>query len=138
MVKQAGCIAYLPTAPLKCCGSQGDVITLNEVYQVDLISPTRQHQARTATNSVYKHVDCGRNPKSSQGGQSLGYQKASKVADSFAYNCNCGQLKWPNLPNIYPGWEFMDTLRQSKAEAHRAQGIVEKLQRILAERLFGY
>ena len=58
-------------------------------------------------------------------------------------------MKWPQLLQVDPGREFMGTvtkvmennktsIRRGRTEIHRDQAIVERFNRTLAERLFGY
>ena len=60
-----------------------------------------------------------------------------------------GPLKWPQLLQVDRGREFMGTvtkvmennktaIRRGRTEIHRDQAIVERFNRPLAERLFGY
>ena len=59
-------------------------------------------------------------------------------------------MKWPQLLQVDPGREFMGavtkmtmgehnvTIRRGRPNIHRDQAIVERFNRTLAERLFGY
>ena len=58
-------------------------------------------------------------------------------------------LKWPKVLQVDPGREFMGAvnvlmakhgveIRRGRVEIHRDQGIVERFNRTLAERLFGH
>ena len=58
-------------------------------------------------------------------------------------------MKWPQLLQVDPGREFMGNvtnvmqnhntaIRRGRTELHRDQAIVERFNRTLAERLFGY
>ena len=60
-----------------------------------------------------------------------------------------GPLKWPQLLQVDPGREFMGNvtkvmqnnktaIRRGRTEIHRDQAIVERFNRTLSERLFGY
>ena len=60
-----------------------------------------------------------------------------------------GTLKWPKLLQVDPGREFMGSVsqllakhrvkvRRGRVDIHRDQGIVERFNRTLAERLFGH
>ena len=57
--------------------------------------------------------------------------------------------RWPQLLQVDPGREFMGavttvmenhktTIRRGRVDIHRDQAIVERFNRTLAERLFGY
>ena len=58
-------------------------------------------------------------------------------------------MKYPKLLQVDPGKEFMGAvtqlidkhsvrIRRGRTEIHRDQGVVERFDRTLAERLFGY
>ena len=60
-----------------------------------------------------------------------------------------GTLKWPNVLQVDPGHEFMGDvtkemekhsvrIRRGNVNVHRDQGIVERFNRTLSERLFSY
>ena len=71
------------------------------------------------------------------------------MAKGFAKIYRHGPLKWPQLLQVDPGREFMGavnkamdehktTIRRGRPNIHRDQAIVERFNRTLAERLFGY
>ena len=83
----------------------------------------------------------------------LSTKTATKVASAFKrmYRRGLGQggLRWPQLLHVDPGKEFLGAvsslmkqhnvkIRQGHAEIYRDQAIVERFNRTLAERLFGY
>ena len=73
---------------------------------------------------------------------------AAEVADALCRIYRRGPLKWPKLLQVDPGREFMGAvsqllakhsvqIRRSRVDIHQDQGIVERWNRTLAERLFG-
>ena len=73
----------------------------------------------------------------------------AEVADGLFQIYRLGPLKWPKLLQVDPGREFMGAVsqllakhsvqvRRSRVDIHRDQGIVERWNRTLAERLFGH
>ena len=79
----------------------------------------------------------------------LATKEAKDVADALSRIYKCGPLKWPRLLQVDPGHEFMSevsrllakhrvSIRRGRVEIHRDQGIVERWDRTLAERLFGH
>ena len=74
---------------------------------------------------------------------------AVQVAEAFKKIYKRGQLKWPRIIKVDPGKEFMAAvnalfknkktqIQRGIAGNHRAQGMVERFNRTLAERLFGH
>ena len=78
---------------------------------------------------------------------------STEVAKSFEKIYKRRPLKWPQLLQVDPGREFMGTvtkemknnnnnnntgIRRGRVEIHRDEAIVERFNRTLAERLFGY
>ena len=73
---------------------------------------------------------------------------AAEVADALSRIYRRGPLKWPKLLEVDPGREFMGAMSQllakhsvqvwwGRVDIHRDQGVVERWNRTLAERLFG-
>ena len=76
-------------------------------------------------------------------------KSATEVASAFETIYRRGPLRWPNLLQVDPGKEFQGvvastmkhhsvTIRRGHTALHRDQAIVERFNRTLAERLFGY
>ena len=76
-------------------------------------------------------------------------KESDEVSKAFQKIYKRGPLKWPELLQVDPGREFMDavtkvmennktTIRRGRTEIHRDQAIAERVNRTLAERLFGY
>ena len=74
---------------------------------------------------------------------------AAEAADALSRIYRRGPLKWPKLLQVDPGREFMGavsqvlakhgvSVRRGRVDIHRDQGIVERFERTLAERLFGH
>ena len=74
---------------------------------------------------------------------------ATEVADALSRIYKRGPLKWPKLLQVDPGREFMGAVsqllakhnveaRRGRVDSHRDQGIVERWNRTLSERLFGH
>ena len=74
---------------------------------------------------------------------------AAKAADALSRIYLRGRLKWPKLLQVDSGQEFMGavsqvlakhgvTVRCGRVDSHRDQGIVERFNRTLTERLFGH
>ena len=74
---------------------------------------------------------------------------AQEVADALTRIYKRGPLRWPKLLQVDPGREFMGAVsqllakhqvevRRGRVEIHRDQGVVERFNRSLSERLFGF
>ena len=81
--------------------------------------------------------------------QPLTSKNSDEVAEAFKTIYTRGPLKWPQMLQVDPGREFMGavtkemenhktSIRRGHPEIHRDQAIVERFNRTLAERLFGY
>ena len=79
----------------------------------------------------------------------LTLKESDEVSKAFQRIYKRGPLKWPQLLQVDPGREFMGAvtivmennkiaIRRGRTEIHRDQAIVERFNRTLAERLFGY
>jgi len=76
-------------------------------------------------------------------------KSAAEVAKALSRVYKRGPLTWPRLLQVDPGREFMGavnqllakqgvSVRRGRVDTHRDQGIVERFNRTLAERLFGH
>ena len=76
------------------------------------------------------------------------YPSAAEGAKALSKIYKRGPLPWPSLLIVDPGSEFFGevsrllathkvSVRRGQPDNHRQQGIVERLSRTLAERLFG-
>ena len=79
----------------------------------------------------------------------LASKESDEVSKAFQRIYRRGSLKWPQMLQVDPGREFMGTvtkvmqnnksaIRRGRTEIHRDQATVERFNRTLAERLFGY
>ena len=145
--KQAIWQIYLP-APKYIPRSKFDVAIPNEVHQADLLF--LPHDKLPRGRKVYKYaltvVDVASRYKEAQ---PLSSKESAEVAKAFASIYRRGGLTWPKLLQVDPGREFMGDvnkvmksksvqIRRGEKGLHRAQGIVERFNRTLAERLFGH
>ena len=76
-------------------------------------------------------------------------KESDEVSKAFQRIYKKGPLKWPQLLQVDPGCEFMGAvtkvmennktaIHRGRVNIHRDQAIVERFNRTLAERLFGY
>ena len=76
-------------------------------------------------------------------------KSTAEVADALERIYKRSPLGWPKLLQVDPGREFMGavsqllakhnvSIRRGRVDIHRDQGIVERFNRTLAERLFGH
>jgi hypothetical protein len=149
--KQAIWQIYLP-APKYVPRPKFNVSTPNEVHQADLLFlPHDQPFTLTGRRGrkIYKYaltvVDVASRYKESE---PLTSKESAEVAKAFS-NIYKRSLTWPKLLQVDPGREFMGKvnevmkshntkIRRGEKGLHRAQGIVERFNRTLAERLFGH
>ena len=79
----------------------------------------------------------------------LASKESDEVSKAFQRIYRRGPLKWPQLLQVDPGREFMGAVTKvmennktvfcrGRTEIHRDQAIVDRFNRTLAERLFGY
>ena len=138
--KQAMWQIYLP-APRNIPRPKFDVSVPNEVHQADLLFLPHDHSFKYALTLVdvasrYKEAE----PLTSK--DSAGVARALSRIYSR-------ELQWPKVLQVDPGREFMGSvnvlmakhgveIRRGRVEIHRDQGIVERFNRTLAERLFGH
>ena len=118
------------------------------MHQADLFF--LPHDKLLHGRKVYKYaltvVDVASHYKAAE---PLTSKESDEVSKAFQRIYKRGPLKWPQLVQVDPGREFMgaDTkvmqnnktsIRRGRTEIHRDQAIVERFNRSLAERLFGY
>ena len=140
--KQAIWQIYLP-APRHIPRPKFDMAVPNEVHQADLLflphDRVRRKTFRYAltVTSRYKEAEL------------LTSKTAAEVADGLARIYKRSPLRWPKLLQVDPGREFMGSVsqllakhcvqvRRGRVDIHRDQGVVERFNRMLAERLFGH
>ena len=142
--KQAVWQIYLPP-PKKIIRPRFDASTKNEIHQADLLFLPQD----TVNRKTYKYaltvVDIASRYKETG---PLTSKDSSEVAKAFG-NIYKRKLNYPKLLQMDPGREFMGSVSQLMAEhklsiirdrkgIHRDQALVERFNRTLAERLFGY
>ena len=147
LVKQALWQIYLP-APRYIPRPKFDVSLPNAVHQADLLF--LPHDKLPHGRKIYKYaltaVDVASRYKAAE---PLASKESDEVSKAFQRICKRGPLKWPQLLQVDPGREFMGSVtkvkknnktdfRRGRTETHRDQAIVERFNRTLAERLFGY
>ena len=145
--KQALWQIYLP-GPRYIPRPKFDVSLPNAVHQADLLF--LPHDKLPRGKKVYKYaltvVDVASRCKAAE---ALTSKESDEVSREFAKIYRRGPLKWPQLLQVDPGREFMGavtkianehnvTIRRGRPNIHRDQAIVERFNRTLAERLFGY
>ena len=142
--KQAVWQIYLPP-PKKIIRPRFDASTKHEIHQADLLFLPHD----TVNRKTYKYaltvVDIESSYKEAE---PLTSKDSSEVAKAFG-NIYKRKLNYPKLLQVDPGREFMGSvtqlvaernvsIRRGRKEVHRDQALVERFNRTLAERLFGY
>lgn len=143
--KQAIWQIYLP-APHYVPRPKFDISVPNEVHQADLLFLPHD----TVRHKTYRYaltvVDVASRYKEAE---PLTSKDSKGVAEALTRIYQRSPLKWPNLLQVDPGREFMGSVsqllakhdvavRRGRVDIHRDQGIVERWNRTLAERLFGH
>ena len=117
----------------------------NEAHQADLLFLPHDKLKRKTYKYALTVVDVASRYKEAE---PLTSKDSGEVAKAFS-NIYKRVLKWPKLLQVDPGREFMGAvsklmeskhvnIRRGEKGLHRAQGIVERFNRTLAERLFGH
>ena len=143
--KQAIWQIYLP-APRYVPRPKFDVATPNEVHQADLLYLPHDKIAKRTYKYALTVVDVASRFKEAE---PLTSKTAVEVAETLSRIYKRSPLKWPKLLQVDPGKEFMGavsqllakhgvSVRRGRVDVHRDQGIVERFNRTLAERLFGH
>ena len=142
--KQAIWQIYLP-APKHIPRPKFDEAVPNEVHQADLLFLPHD-RVRRKTCYALTVVDVASRYKEAE---SLTSKSAAEVADGLARIYKRSPLRLPKLLQVDPGREFMGSVsqllathsvqvRRGRVDIHRDQGIVERFNRTLAERLYGH
>lgn len=143
--KQAIWQIYLP-APKKIVRPKFDVSAPNEVHQADLLFLPYDTVGKKKYKYALSVVDIASRFKEAE---PLTTKESKQVALAFEKIYKRSPLKYPNLLQVDPGTEFMGSvsqlmakhkvnIRRGRKEIHRDQALVERFNRTLAERLFGY
>jgi len=141
LVKQAIWQIYLP-APKYIPRPKFNVAIPNEVHQADLLFLPHDKSYKYALTVV----DVASRYKEAE---PLKSKESASVAKAFTNIYKRKGLTWPKLLQVDPGREFMGDvnklmksknvqIKRGETGLHRAQGIVERFNRTLAERLFGH
>ena len=141
--KQAIWQIYLP-APRHIPRPKFDVAVPNEVHQADLLFLPHDRVRRKTFRYALTVVDVASRYKEAE---PLTSKTAAEVADGLTRIYKRSPLRWPKLLQVDPGREFMASVsqllakhsvqvRRGRVGIHRDQGIVERFNRTLAERLF--
>ena len=145
--KQAIWQIYLPAPPRKRVPRpKFDVETPNKVHQADLLYLPHDRVAKRTYKYALTVVDVASRFKEAEPLTSKG---AAEVAEALSRIYKRSPLKWPKLLQVDPGKEFMGAVSQlmakhgvsvrcGRVDNHRDQGIVERFNRTLAEKLFGH
>ena len=141
--KQAIWPIYLPAPPRKRVSRpKFDVATPNEVHQADLLYLPHDKIAKRTYKYALTVIDVASRFKEAE---PLTSKTAVEVAEALSRIYKRSPLKWPKLLQVDPGKEFMGavsqhgvSVRRGRVDVHRDQGIVERFNRTLAERLFGH
>ena len=146
LMKQAIWQIYLP-APRTIARPTFDVDLPNAVHQADLLF--LPHDKLPRGKKIFKYaltvVDVASRFKAAE---PLTSKDSSEVSKAFRKNCK-GPLKWPKIFQVDPGRELMGAvteemkkddvrIRRGNVNVHRDQGIVERFNRSLSERLFSF
>ena len=143
--KQAIWQIYLP-APRHIPRPKFDVTVPNEVHQADLLFLPHDRVRQKTFHYALTAVDVASRYKEAE---PLTSKTVAEVADGLARIYKRSPLRWPKLLQVDPGCEFIGSVSQllakhsvqvrcGRVDIHRDQGIVERFNRTLAERLFGH
>ena len=136
-------------APNKKIRLRFDVFAENEVHQADLLFLPYDIAKIGRINKTFKYaltlVDLTTRYKEAEPPTSKNRTEVAKAFEKIYSR----HLKYPKLLQVDPGRELMGAVSQSmvkhgvrirggQTEIHRDQAVVERLNRTLAERLFGY
>ena len=135
---------YLP-APRHIPRPMFDEDKPNAVHQADLLYLPHDRVGRHTYKYALTVVDVASRYKEAE---PLTDKTAAEVATALGRIYKRGPLTWPRLLQVDPGREFMGavsqlltkhnvSVRRGRVDTHRDQGIVERFNRTLAERLFG-
>ena len=146
LMKQAIWQIYLP-APKNIPRPTFDVDFPNAVHQADLLF--LPHGKLPRGKKIFKYaltvVDVASRFKAAE---PLTLKDSSEVSKAFR-KIYKGPLKWPKILQVDPGREFMGEvtkemenhgvrIRRGNVNVHRDQGIVERFNKTLSERLFSF
>ena len=146
LMKQAIWQIYLP-APKNIPRPKFDVTSPNSVHQADLLflPHDRLPRGRKVFKCALTVVDVA---SRFEAAEPLTSKESSEVSKAFQ-KIYKGPLRWPSILQVNPGREFMGDVKKEMAKhgvririgklnAHRDQGIVERFNQTLSERLFSF
>ena len=136
---------YLP-APRHIPRPKFDVAVPNEVPQADLLFLPHDRVRQKTFRFALTVVDVASRYKEAE---PLSSKTAAEVVDGLTRIYKRSPLRWPKLLQVDPGREFMGSasqllakhsvqVRRGRVDIKRDQGIEERFNRTLAERLFGH
>ena len=136
---------YLPP-PRHIPRQKFGVTVPNEVHQADLLFLPHDRVGRKTYKYALTVVDAASRYKEAE---PLATKESKEVAAALEKIYRRSPLRWPKLLQVDPGREFMGAanqmlakhgvqVRRGRVDVHRDQGIVERFNRTLAERLFGH
>ena len=136
---------YLP-APRRVPWPKFDITTPNEAHQADLLFLPHDRVGRKTFHYTLTVVDVASCYKEAE---PLTSKNTAQVANGLAQIYKRSPLRWPKLLQVVPGCEFMGAVsqllakhgvevRHGRVDIHRDQGVVDRRNRTLAERLFGH
>lgn len=144
--KQAIWQVYLPP-PKYIPRKKFDISIPNEMHQADLLFLPHDKVGRKTYKYALTVIDVASRYKAAM---PLTTKNSSDVAKALAQIYKRGSLlKWPKVFRVDPGKEFMGevnillnkhnvTISRGIKDAHRSQAFVERFNKTLSERLFGY
>ena len=145
LMRQAIWQIYLP-APKHIPRPTFDVDFPNAVHQADLLFLPHDKLFRKVYKYALTVVDVASRFKAAE---PLTSKESSEVSKAFQTIYKRGPLRWPKILQVDPGREFMGEttkemakhdvrIRRGNVNVHRDQGIVERFNRTLGERLFSF
>ena len=146
--KQALWQIYLPSPRYipRPTSVNSDEAVPNDMHEADLLFLPHDTVRRKTYRYALTVVDVASRYKEAE---PLTSKEAAQVAAGFEKIYNRSPLKYPKVIKVDPGKEFMGkvnelmqnhnvTIQRGEVGNHRAQAIVERFNRTLAERLFGH
>ena len=148
LMKQAIWQIYLP-APKYIRLPTFDVEIPNAVRQADLLFIPHDKIGRKIGKYALTVVDIASRFKAAEALTSKNSSEVVKAFQKIHRGGTTSALKWPKVLQVDPGREFMGEvtkemtkhntrIRRGNVNVHRDQGIVERFNRTLSEKLFSY
>ena len=145
LMKQAIWQIYLPAPRGNIPRPSFDIDYPNAVHQADLLFLPHDTKGRKIFKYALTVVDVASRFKAAE---PLTSKDSTEVSKAFR-KIYKGPLKWPKILQVDPGREFMGAvteemkdhdvrIRRGNVNVHRDQGIIERFNRSLSERLFSF